>query len=102
MAIESLTYEFPWTEGIFRDSIRVGYRSRVLEENGEKVGNTVMSVGAVESHEHNVSVCPDARGRGHGRMLMMVLIVQARALGAEMLFLEVRPSYLAARALYVI
>jgi len=100
MAIESLSYEFPWTEGIFRDCIRVGYRCRVLEENGEMVGYAVMSVGAGESHVLNVCVCPDARGRGHGRILMMELIDQARALGAEMMFLEVRPSNLAARALY--
>lgn len=100
MTIELLSYEFPWTEGIFRDCIRVGYRCRVLEEDGEMVGYAVMSVGAGESHVLNVCVRPDTRERGYGRILMTELIDQARALGAEMMFLEVRPSNLAARALY--
>src|SRR3569833_954817 len=92
MAIESVSYEFPWSEGIFRDCIRVVYRCRVLEENGEMVGYAVMSVGAGESHVLNVCVCPDARGRGHGRILMMVLIDLARALGAEMKNHKKRPT----------
>lgn len=100
MSIESSSYEFPWTEGIFRDCIRVGYRCRVLEEGGEMVGYAVMSIGAGESHVLNICVRPDARGRGYGRILMNELLDQARALGAEMVFLEVRPSNDAARALY--
>lgn len=100
MAIELKSYDFPWTEGIFRDCIRVGYRCRVLEQGNEVIGYAVMSVGAGEAHVLNVCVRPEARGQGHGRMLMNELIDQARLLGADMLLLEVRPSNLAARALY--
>lgn len=100
MEIELKSYEFPWTEGIFKDCIRVGYRCRVLEQTGEMVGYAVMSVGAREAHVLNVCIRRDVRGKGHGRMLMAELIDQARLLGAEMMFLEVRASNVIARTLY--
>lgn len=101
MAIELAAYEFPWTDGIFRDCIRVGYRCRVLEQgNGDMTGYGVMSVGAGEAHILNLCVRSDARGRGYGRTLMIDFIDQARRLGADMMFLEVRPSNHSARKLY--
>src|SRR3569833_1551949 len=71
MAIESLSNDFPWTEGILRDCIRVGYRRRVLEENGETVVFAFMSVVSGDSQVLNVCVCPVARGRGHGLILLL-------------------------------
>jgi [ribosomal protein S18]-alanine N-acetyltransferase len=48
----------------------------------------------------NVSVVPDARRGGLGRVLMTQFIDDARRLGAEQCFLEVRVSNTAAIALY--
>ena len=31
VAIERASYQFPWSEGIFRDCLRVGYICRVIE-----------------------------------------------------------------------
>lgn len=100
MVIELKAYEFPWTEGIFRDCMRVGYCCRVLEKAGEMIGYAVMSLGAGETHVLNLCVRPDERGQGHGYTLLNDLIEQAHHWGAEMMFLEVRPSNTAARALY--
>src|SRR3569832_1199616 len=93
MAIELAAYEFPWTDGIFRDCIRVGYRCRVLEQgNGDMAGYGVMSVGAGEAHILNLCVRSAARGRGYGRTIMINFNDQTRRLGADTKFLEVRPS----------
>ncbi len=100
MAIEVRAYEFSWSEVNFRDCIRSGYYCRILEEEGRPRGYAVMSGGAGEAHILNLCVCPEARGRGYAGMLLVDVIEQARRLGAEMLFLEVRPSNDAARGLY--
>ncbi|MDH4106523.1 MAG: ribosomal-protein-alanine N-acetyltransferase, partial [Gammaproteobacteria bacterium] len=34
-AVERSSYPFPWSEGIFRDCLRVGYLCRVAESEGE-------------------------------------------------------------------
>ena len=48
----------------------------------------------------NLSVVPDTRREGLGRALLRRFIDDARGLGAEQVFLEVRSSNVAAIALY--
>ncbi len=48
----------------------------------------------------NIAVAPDARRRGLGTRLLGEFLEQAKARGAEAVFLEVRESNHAARALY--
>ena len=98
--IERLGYQFPWSEGIFRDCLRVGYTCRVIGVGGLLAGYGIMSVGAGEAHILNVCVADDYRCRGLGRKLMLYLMQRARALGMEEAFLEVRPSNLIASRLY--
>ncbi|TCK17630.1 [SSU ribosomal protein S18P]-alanine acetyltransferase [Thiogranum longum] len=100
MAIEPLAYEFPWSEGIFRDCLRVGYCCWCYEENGELLGYGVMSVAAGESHILNLTVHPESQRKGIGRKLLMHFIQLARRHGADTLMLEVRPSNTAAIRLY--
>lgn len=99
-AVERGSYQFPWSEGVFRDCIRVGYLCRVVESAGEVAGYGIMSYGAGEAHILNVCIRQDLRGMGVGRRLMEFLLERARA--AEMLdvFLEVRPSNPTAIRLY--
>jgi len=98
--IERAGYQFPWSEGIFRDCLRVGYICRIIEVGNVLVGYGIMSVGAGEAHILNVCVSDDYRCRGLGRRLMLYLMQRARALGMEEAFLEVRPSNLIASRLY--
>jgi [ribosomal protein S18]-alanine N-acetyltransferase len=98
--IERAGYQFPWSEGIFRDCLRVGYICRIIEVGNVLVGYGIMSVGAGEAHILNVCVSYDYRCRGLGRRLMLYLMQRARALGMEEAFLEVRPSNLIASRLY--
>lgn len=100
IAVERASYAFPWSEGVFRDCIRVGYLCRVVEINGEVAGYGIMSYGAGEAHILNICIRADARGQGIGRKLMLFLLERARAAQMQDVFLEVRPSNPTAIALY--
>ena len=99
-AVERESYAFPWSEGIFRDCLRVGYVCRVVEIGFDIVGYAVMSTGAGEAHIINLCVRETMRGRGIGRTLLRQLLDLAAEAGVEDAFLEVRPSNLAAIRLY--
>jgi ribosomal-protein-alanine N-acetyltransferase len=99
--VERAAYEFPWTENIFRDCLRVGYYCCVLDVDGEIIGHGVMSYAIGESHLLNVAVHPDWQGRGYGRMLVLHLLAIARRNGARIVFLEVRLTNRAAYDLYL-
>jgi ribosomal-protein-alanine N-acetyltransferase len=98
--IEQRSYPFPWTEGILRDCLRVGYGSIVLEFGAVLVGFGVIASGAGEAHLLNVCVREEFRGRGFGRALIGHLLAHAAAAGATMVFLEVRPANVGAIRLY--
>lgn len=93
-------YTHPWAEGIFRDCIKSGYDCWVLEYAGMVIGHGILSVAADESHLLNVCVHPDQQGNGFGKTLVEFMIECARLKNAQSLFLEVRPSNLAAYKLY--
>ena len=82
VAVERASYVFPWSEGVFRDCIRVGYLCRVVEFAGEVAGYGIMSYGAGEAHILNICIRSDLRSAGVGRRLMDFLLERARA--AEM------------------
>lgn len=98
--IERASYAFPWTEGIFRDCLRVNYFCRVVEIGAAIVGHAVMSVGAAEAHLLNVCIEEAYRCRGIGGRLLNHLLRAAAAAGAAAAFLEARPSNLSAIRLY--
>jgi ribosomal-protein-alanine N-acetyltransferase len=100
MAIERRAYFSPWTEGIFRDCLRVGYSCWVMEQEGGLLGYGVLSAGAGEAHLLNLCVAPEHQGKGLGRRLLIHFIESARGHRADALFLEVRPSNQAAVTLY--
>jgi [ribosomal protein S18]-alanine N-acetyltransferase len=100
VAVECASYQFPWSEGIFRDCLRVGYLCRVVLLGPSLVGHAIMSLGAGEAHVLNVCVAEALRGRGIGRSLLEHLLAQAEAAGMYEAFLEVRPSNTAAIRLY--
>jgi ribosomal-protein-alanine N-acetyltransferase len=100
VAIERAAYQFPWSEGIFRDCLRVGYVCRVVDADGDMAGYGIMSVGAGEAHILNVCIRNEYRCRGFARKMLLYLLERARTLGMYEAFLEVRPSNTAAARLY--
>ena len=100
-AIEKAAYQFPWSEGIFRDCLRVGYVCRMVDVVGDMGGYGIMSVGAGEAHILNVCIRDEYRSRGFARKMTAVPAGAARVPPAcSEAFLEVRPSNVAAARLY--
>ena len=98
--IERAGYQFPWSEGIFRDCLRVGYICRVVEVDADLAGYGIMSVGAGEAHILNVCIREEYRCRGLARRILVFLLERARSAGMYEAFLEVRPSNTVASRLY--
>ncbi len=100
VAIERDLYEFPWTLGNFRDSLDAGYSCWAFRSLDGLVGYAVMMLGADEAHLLNLSIAASYQRRGFGGRLLEHLMRLARERGVRTLFLEVRPSNVAARRLY--
>lgn len=101
LTIERSVYEFPWSQTIFVDCLRVGYCCWVLQDrNGPIVGYGVMSVAAGECHILNLCIGEQVQGNGYGSMLLELLLDVAVRHKADVAFLEVRPSNAIARYLY--
>mgnify|MGYP001605738970 CR=1 FL=1 len=98
--IERAGYAFPWSERVFRDCLRSGYPSWLLLDAGVPAAHLIVSMAAGEAHVLNLCVHPRCQGRGLGRQLMAHGLDKAAEAGARVMFLEVRPSNAAARALY--
>lgn len=99
-AIEKETYDFPWSEGIFRDCLLAGYTNVVLDRDGQVVGYGIMSVAAGEAHLLNICVASELQRQGVGRRLLGYLLRRARTFRARRMYLEVRPSNEPAIRLY--
>lgn len=100
MNIETRAYEFPWTKQIFKDCIRVGYSCRVLANDQEIIAYSIMSSGAGEAHLLNICVKKEYQSQGLGGYVLQAMIDIAKTKKVDTIFLEVRPSNLAALSLY--
>jgi len=100
LAIERKIYNFPWSEGIFKDCFKIRYSCWVCESLDTLMGYCILSTAPGEAHVMNLGVSPDEQGKGYGRKMMTHLIEVATKSKAETLFLEVRPSNPNAIALY--
>jgi [ribosomal protein S18]-alanine N-acetyltransferase len=101
VALERASYQFPWSEGIFRDCLRVGYICRVVTSGNRLIGYGVMSVGAGEAHILNLCIDTGFRCQGIGKRMLEYLLDRGAAAGMSEAFLEVRPSNTAAIRLYL-
>jgi [ribosomal protein S18]-alanine N-acetyltransferase len=100
LAIERAAYTHPWTRGNFADSLRAHYDCRTWRQGGELLGYFVLLAAAGEAHLLNLSIAPAWQRRGHGSALLKEAMRAAREHGTKNIFLEVRPSNLAGKALY--
>jgi len=109
LAIEEASFSDPWTEDAFESAFAL-QRMRLLiaEEAGDHarggarivVGYVVALLLGVEAEIADLAVAPKARRRGVGRVLLDHVLVDLSAHGVAAVFLEVRESNSAARALY--
>ena len=101
MAVEVAAYVHPWSRGNFIDSLAAGHLAQVLQDaRGAMLGYFVAMAGVDEMHLLNITVTPQAQGRGHARVLFDALMAQCRAHRARALWLEVRAGNERARSMY--
>ena len=100
LAVEQRAYSHPWTEGNFRDALRVGYEAQSLWAGEELLGYYIAMRGVDEVHLLNITVSPEHQGRGLGLLLLEALAAWTRAQGIGWLWLEVRAGNARALRLY--
>lgn len=100
LVIENQVHPLPWTRGNFVDSIAAGYSIWGCRFGEELVGYFVLMLVIDEAHLLNISVAEKRQGMGFGSHLLRHAMDVARSAGATSLLLEVRPSNVAALALY--
>ncbi|MEM8815260.1 MAG: ribosomal protein S18-alanine N-acetyltransferase [Pseudomonadota bacterium] len=98
--IERRSYDFPWSHGVFRDCLLAGYHCLVLIRDERPVGYAILSVAAGEAHILNLCIEPHLRSHGYGERLLDEMLKVARGAKVGEIFLEVRPSNVAALSLY--
>jgi len=100
LEIETKSYKFPWSEGIFQDCLKsASYSCWVCHEQDVIIGYSIVSMAVGEAHIMNINVDPEVQGQGVGSKLLENMIEQATK-KADTIFLEVRPSNKVAMALY--
>ena len=99
--VEVAAYEHPWTVGIFRDCLRVGYSCWVYEDSDAVLGYGIVMLSGAEAHVLNLCVHPEHQRRGIGRLMLNHLTQVSRESGADTILLEVRQSNLVAIQLYL-
>ncbi len=97
-AMERRVFPAPWSEEDLRASL--GNESFVAVRNDAVVGYVLGRVAAPEGEIVNLAVDPAHRRRGVGRRLLAHALTALGRAGARVVFLEVRESNRAARALY--
>ncbi len=100
LQIERKSYNFPWSEQIFKDCIHNDYLCIGVFLYERLAGYMIVSNVLDESHLLNICLSEDWRGQGLASVMLDYLISELRLKKMKCLFLEVRPSNLRALALY--
>lgn len=100
MRIERRIYPYPWTQGNFSDALNSGYLCQVAELGGKMIGYVVIMPAVDEVQLLNLGIDAAYQGKGLGGALLEEAMAQARAQQMQRMLLEVRPSNIAALALY--
>lgn len=99
-ALEKSLYAFPWSLGNFRDSVNAGYDCWTVTHGETVIGYAILMVALDEAHLLNIAIGADWQAQGIGRDFLSHMIGVAKSASCQIVYLEVRPSNLAARRLY--
>ena len=102
LSIEARVYPRPWSASLFLSELaQRSTRSYIVARfEGEVIGYGGLMFTGLEAHITNIAVDPDLHARKVGTRLLLALVTEAIARGAETISLEVRVSNHAARAMY--
>ena len=91
----------PWSEEIWREELCSPFGLyKVLEESGTLSGHVGLKLIFDEAHVMTLAVRPKRRRRGFAQALVEAALADPASADVGRVYLEVRPSNLAARALY--
>ncbi|MEJ7870786.1 MAG: ribosomal protein S18-alanine N-acetyltransferase [Rubrobacteraceae bacterium] len=91
----------PWSEAVWSEEFYSPFGLYlILEEGGALSGFIGLKLISDEAHVMTIAVCPERRRRGLARTLIKAALSEPTAAGVCHVYLEVRPSNLAARTLY--
>ena len=99
-ALEKSLYACPWSLGNFRDSVNAGYDCWSVAHGEAVIGYAILMVALDEAHLLNIAVASEWQGQGIGRDFLRHMVSVAKSAACEIVYLEVRPSNVAARHLY--
>ena len=90
----------PWSEAIFCDCLDGQYAGFSLEQDNKLMGYYLSLFVLDEVTLMDITVAPDSRGKGYGKVLIEHLVEQCRAKNITGIWLEVRRSNTVAIELY--
>ncbi|MFZ2300640.1 MAG: ribosomal protein S18-alanine N-acetyltransferase [Gallionella sp.] len=101
LAIEQSVQRFPWTRGNFVDALNSGYLCCLDETKEEGIRGYAILMPAVDEAELlTIGVAAARQRKGLGRAMLSEMLDMARTRQLRRVFLEVRPSNVAAISLY--
>jgi ribosomal-protein-alanine N-acetyltransferase len=100
LGIELAVQAYPWTRGNFIDALNHGYVCCVDDDNGAIRNYAILMPAVDEAELLNIGVAAAWQRKGLGRKILNEMLQKARAMDIKRVFLEVRPSNVAAIALY--
>jgi ribosomal-protein-alanine N-acetyltransferase len=102
LSIEARVYPRPWSASLFLSELaqRSSRTYLVARHNGDVIGYAGMMLMGTEAHVTNIAVDPIYQGQKIGTRLLITLITEAIARGAETITLEVRVSNDVAQSMY--
>jgi ribosomal-protein-alanine N-acetyltransferase len=102
LSIEGRVYPRPWSASLFLAELsqRNARTYMVAKHGNEVVGYAGMMFTGSDAHVTNIAVDPDFHGYKVGSRLLLTLITEAIARGAESISLEVRASNRIAQSMY--
>lgn len=96
-----VSFSDPWTARDFAETLATGVVFLAAVDGADRVaGYLVARQMADEGEILNVGVDPQNRRHGIGRLLVGAALERLQSLGSRQVYLEVRESNVAARALY--
>ena len=101
LKIEKKVYPHPWTIGIFRDCLRIGYNAWVMTLDNSIIGYGIVMLSPGEAHILNICIDADFQRKGLGRYLLRHLVKKSNRTDVDMVLLEVRRSNDCAKELYL-
>jgi ribosomal-protein-alanine N-acetyltransferase len=102
LSIEARVYPRPWSASLFLSELaqRTTRSYIVARSQGEVVGYSGLMFTGKEAHVTNIAVDPDVHGRKVGTRLLLTLVTEAIARGAQVISLEVRVTNNVAQNMY--